>query len=87
MYTGAFSSWKEELYGVSPVQFWLWIEDSKSNFIFNHQCFRLARNVVGGLSLCIFSSFKICVDIVQAWLTILLNSASVYTSEKLMKLV
>jgi len=58
MYTFAFASWKEELYGVSPVQFWLWIEDSKSNFIFTHQCIRLTKKVVGGLSLYVINSLN-----------------------------
>ncbi|XP_021940877.1 activating signal cointegrator 1 complex subunit 3-like isoform X3 [Zootermopsis nevadensis] len=43
--TPAFS-WKEELFGISPVLFWLWVEDSGSNFICNHESFKLTRNVV-----------------------------------------
>ena len=79
MYTFAFSSWKEELYGVSPMQFWLWIEDSKSNFIFTHQCFRLTKRVVGGLSSYVLSSLNIWVDIGQACSTTLFLLSVLYS--------
>ncbi|XP_069686296.1 activating signal cointegrator 1 complex subunit 3-like isoform X2 [Periplaneta americana] len=38
--------WKLDLHGTSPLQFWLWVEDSKQNFICNHTCFRLSSKVV-----------------------------------------